>query len=117
MKPLFILIISILLFASCRSVDYEVGSLSEADSKEYHLDPNFYKKVTKVQDILIASSAEVSDHAHKETAYLFDKMIYYAKNFKGSPWEENVGKPENQEFYQWLEKVQKDFFDKKRAVN
>jgi len=77
MKPLFILIISILLFASCRSVDYEVGSLSEADSKEYHLDPNFYKKVTKVQDILIASSAEVSDHAHKETAYLFDKMMQY----------------------------------------
>ena len=69
------LILSLLFLVSCQTTQYKVGALSEADSKEYHLDANFYKKVTKVQDILIASSDKVSDHAHKETAYLFDMMM------------------------------------------
>ncbi|MCM8530415.1 MAG: hypothetical protein NE330_04575 [Lentisphaeraceae bacterium] len=76
MKPIaFFISLSFFFFVSCQTLDYKVGELSEADSKEYHLDPSFYKKVTKVQDILIASSEVVSDHAHMETAYLFDKMM------------------------------------------
>ena len=76
MKPAsFFLLLSLLLLVSCQSTDYAVTALNDADSKEYNLDPAFYKKVTKVQDILIASSEIVSDHAHKETAYLFDQMM------------------------------------------
>ena len=76
MKPAsFFLILSLFLLVSCQSTDYAVTTLSDADSKEYNLDPSFYKKVTKVQDILIASSDVVSDSAHKETAYLFDMMM------------------------------------------
>ena len=76
MKPVFfVLSLSLLFLVSCQSSIYKVEPLTEVDSKEYHLDPAFYKKVTKVQNILIASSGVVSDHAHKETAYLFDMMM------------------------------------------
>ena len=54
---------------------HEVKSLSEAVAKEYDLDPTFYAKTTLVQDILIATSANVSDTTHLEAAYLFDKLM------------------------------------------
>jgi len=53
----------------------QVKPLTDAQVKEYKLDRAFYKKGTLVQDILIATSNEVSDFAHLETAYLFDMMM------------------------------------------
>ncbi|MFK7789126.1 MAG: hypothetical protein AB8C95_06460 [Phycisphaeraceae bacterium] len=41
----------------------------------YDLDSDFYTKSILVQDILIATSDNVSDYALKESAYLFDKMM------------------------------------------
>lgn len=41
----------------------------------YNLDTGFYTKSILVQDILIATSNNVSDYALKESAYLFDKML------------------------------------------
>ncbi|MGB0766530.1 MAG: hypothetical protein ACPGYV_02335 [Phycisphaeraceae bacterium] len=41
----------------------------------YDLDPGFYTKSLLVQNILVATSANVSDYALKESAYLFDKMM------------------------------------------
>ena len=55
--------------------DYQVTQLTEAQTTEYKLDPSFYKKCTRVQDILIATSPRVSDHAHREAAYLFDMIM------------------------------------------
>ncbi|MEC9004381.1 MAG: serine hydrolase domain-containing protein [Planctomycetota bacterium] len=52
-----------------------VKPLTDAEAKEYKLDRTFYKKCTRVQDILIATSEKVSDYAHQETAYLFDMMM------------------------------------------
>jgi hypothetical protein len=76
MNPLSIFLsIALLFLVSCQSSKYPVEALSTVDSEAYHLDPAFYKKVTKVQNILIASSNVVSDHTHKETAYLFDMMM------------------------------------------
>ena len=78
MKLFYILPFSLLLLLfSCNSYNpaYNPGPLTEKDSKEYKLDPSFYKKTTKVQNILIASSDKVSDTAHRETAYLFDMMM------------------------------------------
>ncbi len=54
---------------------YRVQALTEELAKEYNLDPNFYKKATYVQDILIATSDKVSDYAHLEAAYLYDKIM------------------------------------------
>ena len=54
---------------------YRVQALTEELAKEYNLDPNFYKKTTYVQDILIATSDKVSDYAHLEAAYLYDKIM------------------------------------------
>lgn len=55
--------------------DHKVEELSEAVAATYQLDRSFYKKATWVQEILIATSEKVSDFAHLETAYLFDKMM------------------------------------------
>ena len=52
-----------------------VEPLSEEQAVEYQLDASFYKKGTQVQNILIASSDRVSDYAHLETAYLFDRIM------------------------------------------
>ena len=54
---------------------YSVKPLTEAQAKEYKLDPAFYKKVTMVQDILIATSRKVATLAHRETAYQFDMLM------------------------------------------
>ena len=63
------------LSADLLAEKYEVKPLSDALAKEYDLDQSFYKKATYVQDILIATSDRVSDYAHKEAAYLYDKIM------------------------------------------
>ncbi len=60
----------------CRApVPYRVESLTEELSAAHALDPAFYRKATRVQGILIASSDRVSDYAHLETAYQFDQVM------------------------------------------
>ena len=54
---------------------YQVQALTTERATEYDLDPNFYKKATYVQDILIATSDKVSNYAHLEAAYLYDKIM------------------------------------------
>ena len=54
---------------------YSVKPLTEAQAKEYKLDRAFYKKVTMVQDILIATSSKVVNLAHRETACQFDMLM------------------------------------------
>ena len=54
---------------------YSVKPLTEAQAKEYKLDRAFYKKVTMVQDILIATSGKVANLTHRETAYQFDMLM------------------------------------------
>ena len=54
---------------------YKVEALTDGLAEEYDLDPSFYAKTTMVQDILIATSAKVSDTTHLESAYLFDRMM------------------------------------------
>ncbi len=69
----------VLLLFLCSTVQakptYSVGPLSAELAKEYELDTSFYKKATYVQDILIATSDKVSDYAHLEAAYLYDKIM------------------------------------------
>ena len=76
--PLFAFpfVLSILLpaFASVHA-KYETKPLSEKQAKAHKLDLKFYKKGTEVDSILIATSEKVSDYAHAETAYLFEKMM------------------------------------------
>jgi len=54
---------------------YEIRPLTGEQAEEYKLDPSFYKKCTMVQDILIATSAGVTDYAHREAAYQFDMIM------------------------------------------
>jgi len=54
---------------------YETKPLTEAQLDEYKLDPNFYRKGTCVQGILIATSGKVRDQAHREAAYQFDMVM------------------------------------------
>ena len=62
-------------FCFSAQAEYEVKPLTESQAREYKLDTGFYRKVTLVQDILIATSAKVSDLAHQETAYQFDMLM------------------------------------------
>ena len=72
----FIFILFLLATSTCIAKDrYLVQPLSDDLAKEYDLDKNFYKKATYVQDILIATSEKVSDYAHLEAAYLYDKIM------------------------------------------
>ncbi|MDP7020452.1 MAG: ThuA domain-containing protein [Pirellulaceae bacterium] len=57
------------------AADYEISPISAELAKEYGLEREFYKKGTLVQDILIATSDQVSDHAHREAAYQFDMIM------------------------------------------
>lgn len=54
---------------------YEVRPLDAATAEAYRLDRDFFAKTTAVHGILIATSPRVSDHAHRETAYLFDRLM------------------------------------------
>ncbi|MGI9240522.1 MAG: hypothetical protein ACR2RV_06955, partial [Verrucomicrobiales bacterium] len=71
--PLLLLIP--LMAASSPAAEFEVKPLTDAQKKEYLLGDNFYKKGTVVQDILIATSENVSEYAHLEAAYQFDKVM------------------------------------------
>lgn len=59
----------------CMAAAHEVQPLSKEQAAEYKLDPAFFRKSTMVQDILIATSAKVTDYTHLEAAYLFDRMM------------------------------------------
>ena len=62
-------------FGLSTQAGYEVKQLTDSQAREYKLDTSFYRKVTLVQNILIATSAKVSDLAHQETAYQFDMLM------------------------------------------
>ena len=73
---LFILLaIAAPAFSSPAASVHEIKPLTDKQAKEYQLDASFYKKCTMVQDILIATSERVSDHAHLEAAYQFDMIM------------------------------------------
>lgn len=54
---------------------YEVKPISPEQASDYNLDPAFFTKGTVTQDILIATSERVADVTHRETAYLFDRVM------------------------------------------
>ena len=62
-------------FGAHGAAPHQIKPLSEEQAKAYQLDSAFYKKCTDVQDILIATSERVSDHAHLEAAYQFDMIM------------------------------------------
>jgi len=74
MKLVFIVLLTGGFGLSAQAI-YEVKPLTESQASEYKLDTSFYRKATLVQDILIATSAKVSDVAHQETAYQFDMLM------------------------------------------
>lgn len=53
----------------------QVKPVSAEQAAEYKLDPDFFKKGTLVQNILIATSTNVSDFTHLEAAYQFDMVM------------------------------------------
>jgi hypothetical protein len=77
MKPF--LLTALYAFLTAAAYAYEVKPITGAQAAEYKLDPAFFKKGTEVQDILIATSEKVADVAHRETAYLFDRLMKVLK--------------------------------------
>ena len=82
LNPMTRLTLALLVLLACTTTraanaedKYPVAPPTAEQLKYYDLDPAFYKKATTVQDILIATSENVSDYALKESAYLFDKMM------------------------------------------
>ncbi len=69
------LIAVLALGASASGAEFQVKPLTPEQATEYKLLPTFYKKATMVQGILIATSANVSDVVHLETAYQFDSVM------------------------------------------
>ena len=72
--------LSTIVVANCTLVcaagdSYQVKPVSQAQATEYGLDAFYYKKCTFVQEIMIATSDRVSDHAHLEAAYQFDMIM------------------------------------------
>lgn len=55
--------------------EWQVGPLTDPLAEEYGLDPEFYKKATRVHGILIATSENVADTTHLEAAYQFDRIM------------------------------------------
>ena len=53
----------------------EVKPLAQKLAREYKLNTDFYTRSTMVQNVLIATSSRVSDHAHLEAAYQFDMIM------------------------------------------
>ncbi|MCP4377792.1 MAG: zinc-dependent peptidase [bacterium] len=70
-------LICILLASIATACDakYKINPPTKKQVAEYKLDTKFYKKCTTVQNILIATSGNVSDYAHREAAYLFDTIM------------------------------------------
>ena len=54
---------------------YSTKRPTEKQIAEYNLDSAYFKKCTLVEDILIATSERVSDLAHWEAAYQFEKIM------------------------------------------
>ena len=79
MKLVFIVLLTGGFGLSVQAI-YEVKPLTESQASEYKLDTSFYRKATLVQNILIATSAKVSDLAHQETAYQFDMLMRSMKS-------------------------------------
>ncbi|MEI6232217.1 MAG: hypothetical protein WCT04_04150 [Planctomycetota bacterium] len=63
------------LYAAETQADYRVVPVSAEIALEYKLDTAFYKKCAMAQNILVATSAKVSDFALLEAAYQFDKVM------------------------------------------
>ena len=57
----------------------EVKPVSEAQAEEYGLDREFYTKATVAEGILIATSDKVSDFAHLEAAYQFERVMEHIR--------------------------------------
>ena len=75
----FTLVALVLLLAAAPALHadelYPITKPSKEQLAYYDLDPGFYTKSILVQDILIATSDNVSDYAIKESAYLYDKIM------------------------------------------
>ena len=73
--PFFLMTFALAGPALAEEQAYTVTPPTAEQAAFYDLDTGFYKKSIMVQNILIATSDNVSDHAVKESAYLFDKMM------------------------------------------
>ncbi len=58
-----------------RGAAFEIKPVSEEQERQYTLNRAFYKKCTSFQNILIATSENVSDYAILEAAYLMNKVM------------------------------------------
>ncbi|MCH7729570.1 MAG: hypothetical protein IH991_24295, partial [Planctomycetes bacterium] len=74
-KSVLLLCLILSAIPSLAADAFETKELSKEQAKEFKLDGSFYKKSTLVQNILIASSDRVSNHAHLETAFQFDMIM------------------------------------------
>ena len=72
-RPLLQAILLATLSATAEA--YDLKPITDAQATEYKLEPTFYKKGILVQDILIATSKEVSDFTLLEAAYQFDMVM------------------------------------------
>ena len=72
-----LLAVAMLAGSSVRAADetFPVKPVSPEQAAEYKLDAAFFKKATLVQNILIATSEQVSDFTHREAAYQFDMVM------------------------------------------
>lgn len=75
-----VFLLSLLAFTQAISsasaaADYQVNPLTAEQKKAYLVNGTFYKKGIVVQDILIATSERVADHALLEAAYQFDMVM------------------------------------------
>jgi hypothetical protein len=55
--------------------EHQVEPIDAEFAEQYDLDRSFYKKHTSIEGIEIVSSNNVPDHAHREAAFLIDKMM------------------------------------------
>ena len=65
---------------------HEVKPITVELAKEYGLDRTFFKKGTMAEGVFIATSAQVSDYAHREAAYQFGKMMSALKPESRTAW-------------------------------
>ena len=72
-RPLLQAILLATLLATAEA--YDLKPITDAQATEYKLEPTFYKKGILVQEILIATSKEVSDFTLLEAAYQFDMVM------------------------------------------
>jgi hypothetical protein len=68
-----------LVVIACSSLNaadetFRIKPISEEQAAQYKLDAAFFKKGTLVQNILIATSTNVSDFTHLEAAYQWESI-------------------------------------------